>query len=77
MLSNARYPRQMPPQQTTARSRFGFIGRPCHGGCGKVFAKPDPLVVVEVQVSPFRGDDEVRAYCLDCARRNGIQEVFP
>lgn len=65
-MSSKTYPRQMPAIKCEARNRPYFVGKPCQGGCGKLFAKKDQICIVEVQTSWMRGDDEVYAYCPEC-----------
>ena len=61
------YPREMPPIKVVeAQDRPYFVDRVCDGGCGRVFNILNTVYVIETQVSPMRGDDEVKGYCPKC-----------
>lgn len=65
------YPRSMGGSGGSVANRPHFIGKPCDGNCGHVFVKRDYVIVEEVQVSWFRGDDDVHVYCETCWDKSG------
>lgn len=53
-------------QATTVGKKSWWLGRSCTGGCGKVFARGDRVVLREAKTNWFRGDDVVDPFCPDC-----------
>jgi len=69
-MSKHNYPREMPGEWSTARSRPGCAK--CKD-CGRVSRGDERIFIRETQVSYMRGDDFVNHWCEGCATNAGHQ----
>lgn len=67
-MSRRTYPQTMPAQWCLGKNRPGLTTCDC---CKSPIGPDDPICVIERQVSWFRGDDEVEAFCVVCAKPRG------
>jgi len=73
-MGRRNYPIQGPPEYTSRQCRPGITE--CDG-CQKKFDPVERFAIIETQVSWFRGDDMVKAFCEGCCKVKGMPPPPP
>lgn len=74
-MSKKRFVPKTNVTHTLARNRPHFIGKECHNQCGVRFTKDSSVVILDIQTSWHRGDDEVNVYCPECYAKKEREKV--